>query len=183
LEEVFNQPEFVLQEIIMRKYISSIIIFTSTLLADIISKYLVVVYISDQGGYDFLGGFLRISLVYNKGGVFGILQGYKNMFLVVSVIVLVIMLVYFFLEKNKTKLFSISMSLIISGAVGNIIDRLIAGRPGVVDFISLGVDGVYRWPSFNVADAVIIIGAFLLVVVFYKEEKKRKSLEESKNNQ
>lgn len=167
----------------MNTYLSSIIIFISTLVLDIISKYLVVIYIGDQGRYDFLGGFLRISLVYNKGGVFGILQGYKNMFLVVSIIVLVIMLAYLFFEKNRTALFSISMSLIISGAVGNIVDRLIEGRPGVVDFISLGVDGVYRWPSFNVADAVIIIGAFLLVVVFYKEEKRRKTVEESDNNQ
>jgi signal peptidase II len=164
----------------MRKYLSSIIIFSSTLALDIISKYLVVAYIGDHGRHDFLGGFLRISLVYNKGGVFGILQGYKNMFLVVSIVVLVIMLVYFFLEKNKTALFNISMSLIISGAIGNIIDRLIADRPGVVDFISLGVDGVYRWPSFNVADAVIIAGAFLLILVFYREEKKRKLVEEKK---
>ncbi len=172
----------------MRKYLSSIIIFTATLVLDIISKYLVVVYIGDHGRHDFLGGFLRISLVYNKGGVFGILQGYKNVFLVVSIIVLAIMVAYFFLEKNRTELFSISMSLIISGAVGNIIDRLIADRPGVVDFISLGVDGIYRWPSFNVADAVIIVGAFLLVLVFYREEKKRKAVEkshaeESNNNQ
>ncbi len=167
----------------MRKYLTAIIIFTSTLALDIISKYLVVVHIGDHGRHDFLGGFLRISLVYNKGGVFGILQGYKNMFLVVSIIVLIIIGIYFFLEKNRTELFNISMSLIISGAAGNIIDRLIADRPGVVDFISLGVDGVYRWPSFNVADAVIIIGAFLLILVFYREEKRRKAAEDSGNNQ
>ncbi len=167
----------------MRKYLTAIIIFMSTLALDIISKYLVVVYIGDHGRHDFLGGFLRISLVYNKGGVFGILQGYKNLFLIVSIVVLIIIGIYFFLEKNKTELFNISMSLIISGAAGNIIDRLIAGRPGVVDFISLGVDGVYRWPSFNVADAVIIIGAFLLILVFYREEKRRKAAEDSGNNQ
>jgi signal peptidase II len=66
------------------------------------------------------------------------------------------------------------MGLIASGALGNIVDRIIPGRPGVVDFISIGVDGVYRWPSFNVADSSIVVGALLLIIVFYREEKRRK---------
>ncbi len=100
------------------------------------------------------GGFLRITLVYNEGGVFGILQGYKNMFLVVSLLVLTVMVGYYAYEyiyrKNRSMIFSAAMALIVSGAIGNIIDRLISHRPGVVDFISIGVDGVYRWPTFNV---------------------------------
>ena len=105
------------------------------------------------------------------------MQGHKNLFLVVSIIVLTLMMIYYLLEKNKTVLFSVSMACIMSGAVGNIIDRLVPGRPGVVDFISVGVDGIYRWPSFNVADSSIVVGAFLLILVFYREERKRKSQE------
>ena len=107
------------------------------------------------------------------------MQGHKNLFLVVSIIVLALMILYYLFEKNKTILFSISMACIVSGAVGNIIDRLVPGRPGVVDFISVGVDGVYRWPSFNVADSSIVVGAFLLILVFYREEQKRRSTQES----
>jgi len=79
------------------------------------------------------------------------------------------------MEKQKSMLFCSSMALIIGGAVGNITDRLVPGRPGVVDFISIGVDGIYRWPSFNVADSSIVVGAFLLAIIFIREEMRRKA--------
>ena len=142
-----------------------------TLAADIISKMFIVKTIPYGGGHDYLGGFLRITLVFNDGGVFGILRGHKNMFLIVSIIVLLIMIAYYVYEKNRTFLFTLAMSLIFSGAIGNILDRLIQDRPGVVDFISVGFDNFYRWPSFNIADSAIVIGAFLLIIVFYKAEK------------
>jgi len=158
----------------MKKNIISAAILIVIIPLDYLTKSAIVNHFSAGQRLDYLGGFLRIALVYNEGGVFGILQGYKNVFLVFSVIVLIIMFVYYFYEKNKTYIFTTAMALIMSGAVGNIIDRLIPGRPGVVDFISVGVDGVYRWPSFNVADSVIVAGAFLLVIMFIMEERKKK---------
>ena len=83
------------------------------------------------------------------------------------------MVAYYFYEKNMPALFRYSMALIIGGALGNIIDRLIPARPGVVDFISMGVDGFYRWPTYNIADSAIVIGAIFLVIVVFREEKKR----------
>ncbi|MDR3238301.1 MAG: signal peptidase II [Spirochaetia bacterium] len=158
----------------MKKNIYAAIILASALIGDIASKAFIVKNFSYFDRVDFLGGFLRITLVYNEGGVFGIFQGYKNMFLIISFIVLFLMLAYYVYEKNKNTLFCAAMALIASGAVGNIIDRLLAGRPGVVDFISIGVDGVYRWPTFNIADTCIVVGAVMLVIVFYREEKKQK---------
>ena len=164
-----------MKDIIKTTYLLPLAIIASILPLDIVTKYLVVQKFGFGDRADFLGGFLRIALVYNEGGVFGILQGHKNLFLIVSIIVLTLMVLYYFFEKNKSVLFSTSMALIVSGAVGNIIDRLVPGRPGVVDFISIGVDGIYRWPSFNVADSSIVVGAFLLILVFYREERKRKA--------
>ncbi len=161
----------------IRTYGLPLAIIVVILTLDTVTKQIIVRDFSFGERADFLGGFLRIALVYNEGGVFGILQGHKNLFLVVSIIVLALMLLYYLFEKNKSVLFSVSMACIMSGAVGNIIDRLVPGRPGVVDFISVGVDGVYRWPSFNVADSSIVVGAFLLILVFYREERKRKSQE------
>ena len=158
----------------MLKKILPCLVGVIVLIADIISKLFIVKNISYGGGYDYLGGFLRITLVYNDGGVFGILRGHKTMFLIVSIVVLIIMIAYFIYEKNRTFLFTLSMSLIFSGAVGNILDRLFPDRPGVVDFISVGFDSFYRWPSFNIADSAIVVGAFLLIIVFYKAEKELK---------
>ncbi len=160
----------------MKNNLVAVITLICTLTLDILTKNFVEKNFNFQDKIDYFDGLLRIALVYNEGGVFGILQGYKKFFLIISIVVLVFMIAYYIFEKNKTLLFSISMALIMSGAIGNIIDRLISHRPGVVDFISIGVDSVYRWPSFNVADAIIIIGAIMLVIIFYKEEKKRKSI-------
>lgn len=159
----------------MKKHIIPAVTVMLTLAADILSKNLAIKYLGFYDKIDFLGGVLRLDLTYNQGGVFGIMQGYKNFFLIVSLVVLVIMIAYYFYEKAMPGMFRVAMALIIGGAGGNIMDRLIAGRPGVVDFISVGVDGVYRWPTFNIADSVIIVGAFLLVLVIYFEDKKKSS--------
>jgi len=167
----------------VQAYLLPLGIITAILALDVVSKYFIVQNYGFGDRSDFLNGFLRVALVYNEGGVFGILQGHKNLFLIVSIIVLALMIIYYFFEKNKSLLFSTSISLIVSGAVGNIIDRLVPGRPGVVDFISVGVDGVYRWPSFNVADSSIVVGAFLLILVFYREEMKRKKEAETERQE
>lgn len=157
----------------MKKHIIPAVTLALALTVDILTKTLAVKHLGFYDKIDFFGGFLRLDLTYNQGGVFGIMQGYKNFFLAVSIVVLVIMVAYYFYEKAMPAMFRIAMALIIGGAAGNILDRLIKGRPGVVDFISVGVDGVYRWPTFNIADSVIIVGAFLLVLVVYSEDKKK----------
>lgn len=157
----------------MKKHILPSIIVAAALGADIYTKHLALANLGYYNTVDFFGGFIRFDLTFNQGGVFGILQGYKTFFLVVSIAVLVLMVAYYFYEKAMPALFRVAMGLIIAGALGNIIDRLIPGRIGVVDFISVGVDGVYRWPTFNVADMVIVTGAFLLVIVVYREDKRR----------
>lgn len=157
----------------MKKHIIPAITVAAALAADIFTKKLALANLGYFNTVDFFGGFLRFDLTFNQGGVFGILQGYKTFFLVVSVAVLVLMVVYYFYEKDMPALFRVAMGLIIAGALGNIIDRLVPGRIGVVDFISVGVDGVYRWPTFNVADMVIVCGALLLVFVVYREDRKK----------
>ncbi len=161
----------------IKLYLPLTLVISAIIALDIVTKIQIVKNFSLGERFDMMGGFIRIALVYNEGFVFGLGQGYKNVALVISLVVLAAMVVYYFMESNRSFIFNSAMSLIVSGAVGNIIDRLIPGRPGVVDFISVGVDGVYRWPSFNVADSSIVVGAFLLIIVFIREEKKRKKLE------
>lgn len=146
----------------------------AALAADILTKYLVNTRIHLYERIDLIGSFVQLTKLYNKGGIFGILQGYQKLFLIFSIIVLCIMIALYIYEKKKTLLFSISMGLIFSGALGNIIDRLI-GRPGVVDFIYIGVDRIYRWPAFNVADCSIVVGAILLLIFFYTQGRDKKA--------
>ncbi len=151
----------------------AVFIFIIILGSDIITKSLVENHISLYERVNVIGSFVQLTLIYNQGGIFGILQGYQHFFLVVSIIVFLLLIVYFILEKNKTLLFTSSMGLICGGAVGNILDR-ITGKPGVVDFIYIGSDEVFRWPAFNIADSSIVVGATLLVIHQLLEEKRRK---------
>lgn len=150
------------------------ILFISILALDIVTKALVERYISIYERVDVLGSFVQLTLIYNQGGIFGIMQGYQQFFLIVSIIVFILLTVYYILEKNKTLLFTSSMGLIAAGAIGNILCR-ISGKIGVVDFIYIGDDAVFRWPAFNVADSSIVIGATLLIIHQFKEEKKLKA--------
>ena len=152
----------------------AVLIFIVILGCDIITKALVQKYISIYERVNVLGSFVQLTLIYNQGGIFGILQGYQQFFLIVSIIVFMLLIAYFILEKNKTLIFTSSMGLICAGAIGNILDR-ITGKPGVVDFIYIGSDDVFRWPAFNVADSSIVVGATLLVIHQLIEEKKRKA--------
>ncbi len=158
----------------MKKYIYTAVIFIASLLLDIITKYLVVLNVSEHERIDIIGSVVQFTLVYNQGGLFGILQGYQTLFLIISIIVLILIIAFFIYEKNKSMIFCTSMALITSGAIGNILDR-ITGRKGVVDFINVGIGENLRWPTFNTADAVIVVGAFLLFIVFFQEEKRRKA--------
>jgi signal peptidase II len=159
-----------------KQYFIPASIIPVVIVLDQLTKYLVLEYIGMIGRLDYFGGLLRITLVFNRGGVFGMFQGYQTVFLVVSIAVLALMISYYVFEKNKSAAFSASMSLIIAGAIGNIIDRILSiffYRGGVVDFISVGYNDL-RWPSFNIADSSIVVGACLLIIIFYIEEKKRK---------
>lgn len=175
---------------LMKQHIYAGIIFVVSLALDIITKEMIVSTLQKHERVDILGTFVQFTLIYNRGGLFGILQGYQALFLSVSVIVLIMLVLFYIFEKNKTTLFCTSMALIASGAVGNILDRFLgmfgfADRPGVVDFIWIGHDSVFRWPAFNIADAVIVVGAVMLVIAFYKspafQEQYKKEDTETEN--
>lgn len=108
---------------------------------------------------------LEFSYVENRGAAFGILQG--KSFILIGVTVLVCLYIAYYLYKNYSNMslvLKISLSLILSGAVGNLIDRVI--RKFVVDFIFVRFWGYYDFPVFNVADIAVVVGSILLIYVF-----------------
>jgi signal peptidase II len=111
--------------------------------------------------YDIIDGYLHITLVKNAGAAFGVFQGGRLFFVIASVVAAVLItLVALRLPRgeNRRRLF---LSLILGGALGNLIDRVRHGE--VIDFIQIGFQGHY-WPVFNVADMAVTIGAALLVL-------------------
>jgi signal peptidase II len=108
--------------------------------------------------------FLNIVRVHNSGAAFSFLagaSGWQRWFFVVLGLVAALFIVWMLARHAGQRLFSWSLSLILGGALGNVIDRLLHGH--VVDFIQVHHRGWY-FPSFNVADAAISVGAALLVI-------------------
>lgn len=154
----------------MKKHLIAAGTFVVLLALDIYTKFLVELNIAEHDRVDVIGTFVQLTKIYNTGGVFGILPGKKTLFLIISIIVLLVLIGFYLYEKQKTDFFCLAMGLVFSGAVGNILDRLM-NRPGVVDFIYIGIEGKFKWPAFNIADSAIVVGAIALAVIFWLQER------------
>ena len=116
--------------------------------------------------------FLNWTLVYNPGAAFSFLAqagGWQRWFFTGIGLIAAVVMIWLIRKNTSQTLFCLAMSLILSGAIGNVIDR-IRSDLGVVDFIDIGV-GVHRWPTFNVADMAVSGGAILLALVLWREEQ------------
>lgn len=115
-----------------------------------------------------------VSLEYleNRGAAFGIFQG-KTIFLsIISVIIIGLLIVYLFKYSSRSLFERIAISLIISGAIGNLYDRVIYNY--VVDFIKLQYFDKYTFPTFNVADILVCVGTFFLGIYLLRDIKNEK---------
>jgi signal peptidase II len=121
--------------------------------------------------HEVLGNHIRLTLVYNPGAAFGLNLGIYSrwIFMALTAGALVILGRLYQATRQGDSLRTVALGLVCGGAVGNLIDRIRSPR-GVVDFIDVGV-GDLRWPTFNVADMAVSIGAFLLAWVLWGEER------------
>lgn len=103
-------------------------------------------------------GFFSLTLVYNTGAAFGILQGRQGLFIILPVLTVFLIFVLYIKSKEKGRLI-IPLGLLAGGTLGNFIDRLRYGH--VVDFFDLFYRS-WHWPAFNIADSSICFGVFLL---------------------
>lgn len=121
-----------------------------------------------------IDNFFQIYYVRNRGAAFSFLSNASwrlPFFIGVSLIAAVVILVAFRKLRDDQSLAQLSLAMIFSGAIGNLIDRVRLGE--VIDFIDVHW---YRhhWPAFNVADSLICVGVFLLAVDMLLEEKRQK---------
>ncbi len=109
-----------------------------------------------------LEGFFRITHARNPGAVLGLAQGVHVYFFVVITCVALVLIASFFRRiEPGDRLSAVSLGLIVSGALGNLIDRVV--RHEVVDFLQFDL-GLFVFPDFNVADSAIVIGVALLLL-------------------
>jgi signal peptidase II len=138
---------------------------------DQLTKWLVETYI-EAGGYvapiAALDGFFRITHARNSGAALGLGQGVPVYFFVVIVCVALVMIASFFRRiEPGDRLSAVSLGLIVSGALGNLIDRLVRGE--VVDFLQFNL-GIFVFPDFNVADSAIVVGVALMLLDVVTQE-------------
>lgn len=142
----------------MKKTPFILIVASIVAILDFITKKLIVANVSPSNAIDIFP-FLRIVLVKNTGAAFGLFASLgNNFFLFVTFTAIIFIVIYMVKIPKGLELFAIS--LILGGAIGNFIDRVMIGE--VVDFIDFYI-GTWHWPAFNVADSALTIGITLFI--------------------
>ncbi len=109
-----------------------------------------------------ISNWLELNYTENTGGAFGV--GTRLIVTIISILLIVAIIIFIVKEKNKINNY-LPYTLILSGSIGNLIDRLFRGH--VIDFID-----IYTFPNFNVADICIVCGIFTLIIIQILKLKK-----------
>ncbi len=174
------------------KKLIPLILVLVVMILDQLSKFMVTSTIPlYEVGASFFGGFFRIIHINNPGIAFSIGQGWSIavrsiLFRIVPLIVIIVVLGVYMRNDDFSRLQRWSIAGIAGGGFGNLIDRFFRAE-GVVDFIDVKWFGIEkspfkflrweRWPTFNIADAAVVVCGILLVISFLIAMKKAKSSE------
>lgn len=132
------------------------------------SKYIIVKNVEYNSLIPVIDKFFYITYHENKGAAWGILQNRVYIFIPLTIIFSVVM--GYILFKTENKMLKLSLSFVLGGAIGNLIDRVSKGS--VADFLDFYF-GTYNFPTFNVADSFIVIGTITLaifILFFYQKQ-------------
>ncbi len=140
------------------------------LAVDIITKQLAVNNLTDIGSVPIINGVFHLTYVENSGVAFGMLSDRRIIFVTLSIIILAVLGIYVYKSQNKNIWLKLGTSLIFSGSLGNMIERI--GNGYVVDFLDFRI---INFPVFNIADIAVCIGAAALVVhfIFFADDNKK----------
>jgi len=164
-----------------KKYLYLATLSPILIVIDQITKFYIDTRMSIHESIEVIGGFFNITYVRNPGSAFGFLASssaqFRSIFyLIITLLAVGLILYYVVKTEDDDKLTPLSLSLILSGAVGNMIDRIRFGE--VIDFLDVYL-GSQHWPAFNVADSAISVGAVILIVEIIRRGKEKKA--EAKN--
>jgi len=148
----------------MKKKIVALSIFL--LLVDIITKYIIDIKFNLMETKEIIINFFSITKVYNYGASWNILTGYRIFLIIITILILIVLFYYetkFVINTRNT----IAFSLVYSGILGNLINRIFNGY--VIDFLDFKILG-YDYPVFNFADICIVCGIILIGIAIIKKE-------------
>lgn len=138
-------------------YLIALILF----LIDQVTKYVIATRMELGEQIPVIKDFFIITSHRNRGAAFGILQGQQWFFIIITIVVVSGIVWYLNKTKGSRRLLPTALALVLGGAVGNFLDRLLTGE--VVDFLMFNF-GSYTFPIFNVADSCIVIGVGLIIL-------------------
>jgi signal peptidase II len=141
----------------MKRFKEAFLISIIVVALDQITKYLAINYINPYDSIKILP-FLHLVLVTNKGAAFGMFKHIGSSFFIAASVIAIIFVIYLLIRGKEDHL---GLSLILGGAIGNLIDRILYGS--VVDFIDLSI-GKFHWPAFNIADSALSVGVTIILL-------------------
>jgi signal peptidase II len=133
--------------------------------SDQLLKNWVVAHYTNSPRASILGDWLRIDFIHNAGGLFGIFQNSAPVFAAVTLIVVAVLVALEIGSGWRSWLVTVTLALLLGGAIGNFIDRISLGY--VIDFADIGI-GTWRFPYiFNIADSAVTISILLMIVIWF----------------
>ena len=136
-------------------------LFLTLVILDQFTKALVINYFNLYDSVVLLP-IINLTFVVNYGFAFGLLNNPSLNQILVSLVILAIIIYFLYLLiKTQDKIFQLTLTLILAGALGNFVDRIFRGF--VIDFIDIYI-GKYHWPAFNIADSCITVGFVVLMI-------------------
>ena len=131
---------------------------------DKLTKWLAVKFLEPINTLPIIKNALHLTYVENRGAAFGMMKDSRWIFMTVSTIAILIFVAYLYLGHAENNLYAVSLAMVISGGIGNMIDRMALGY--VVDFIDFRL---INFAVFNGADSFVCIGAGLLILALVKD--------------
>ena len=136
-------------------------LFLTLVILDQVTKTLVINFFNLYDSVALLP-MINLTFVVNYGFAFGLLNNPSLNQILVSLVILAIIIYFLYLLiKTQDKIFQLTLTLILAGALGNFVDRIFRGF--VIDFIDIYI-GKYHWPAFNIADSCITVGFIVLMI-------------------
>lgn len=145
-----------------------IIVVIISLLLDIGSKFLVSRIFILNESKTIIDNFLNITYVRNTGAAWSILDNNTWIVTVISLLIIIGIIYYVYRNRVSKKILKMGYGLILGGAVGNFIDRIVYGY--VIDFIDIDIFG-WNYPIFNLADMFIVVGVILVMIDAWRCKK------------